>query len=158
MLVDEDATAARRSGPALKADTTAAQKKGLATICANGLATRLCRPYKAELQGLAGTSPLKSSPDPFAGVKAASTPGPLGNFTCSWWRKADAAHRLGIVQRIRSFATGKVDGTKALGYGPGMSDAQAGTLFEDRCSTFQAGPFALYKIYGAAAPFAAMTQ
>jgi hypothetical protein len=31
-------------------------------------------------------------------------------------------------------------------------------LFDDRCSTFEAGPFALYKIYGAAAPFAALTN
>ena len=64
-----------------------------------------------------------------------------------------------MVQRIRSFATGKVDnGTKALGYGAGMSDARAAKLFEDRCSTFHAGPFALYKLYGAAAPFAALTN
>jgi hypothetical protein len=63
-----------------------------------------------------------------------------------------------MVQRIQRFATGKVDGTKALGYGAALSDAQAGTLFENRCSTFQAGPFALYKLYGAAAPFASMTR
>ena len=64
-----------------------------------------------------------------------------------------------MVQRIQRFATGKViDGTKALGFGAAMSDAQAATLFENRCSTFQAGPFALYKLYGAAAPFAAMTK
>jgi hypothetical protein len=146
-------------GAALKVDTTA-QKKGLAAICANGLATRLCKPYKADLQGVdtKATDSLKSAPDPFAGTKAASSDGPLGTFTCSWWRRADAAHRLGVVQRIRRFATGKIDGAKALGYGAGLSDAQAATLFENRCSTFQAGPFALYKLYGAAAPFAAMTQ
>jgi hypothetical protein len=142
---------------ALKVDTTA-QKKGLAAICANGLATRLCAPYKAGLQALAGTSSLKSAPDPFAGVKASSSEGPLGSFTCSWWRRADAAHRLGIVQRIQRFATGRIDGTKALGFGASMSDAQTAGLFESRCSTFQTGPFALYKLYGAAAPFAAMTK
>ena len=38
-------------------------------------------------------------------AKAASSEGPLGNFTCSWWRRADAEHRLGMVQRIRDFAT-----------------------------------------------------
>ncbi|MGA9103058.1 right-handed parallel beta-helix repeat-containing protein [Aeromicrobium sp.] len=144
-------------GAALKADTTA-QKRGLATICANGLASRLCTPYKAELEGVSGASSLKTAPDPFKGVKAASSEGPLGSFTCSWWRRADASHRLGMVQRIQRFATGKVDGTKALGYGAALSDAQAGTLFENRCSTFQAGPFALYKLYGAAAPFASMTR
>ena len=63
------------------------------------------------------------------------------------------------MQRIQAFATGKVDdGTKALGYGPALSEAQAGTLFENRCSTFHAGPYALYKLYGAAAPFASMTK
>ena len=144
---------------ALKVDTTA-QKKGLASICANGLATRLCSAFKPQLKGVSGTSSLTSGRDPFAGVKAASTgDDPLGNYTCSWWRRADASHRLGIVQRIQAFATGKVDdGTKALGYGPALSEAQAGTLFENRCSTFHAGPFALYKLYGAAAPFASMTK
>ena len=146
-------------GSAALAMDTAAQQQGMAAICANGLATRLCAPYKEKLPDAGTVSSLKTGPDPFANVKAAPTEGPLGTFTCSWWRKADASHRLGVVQRIRNFATGKVDnGTKALGYGPGLTDAQAGKVFEDRCSTFQAGPFALYKIYGAAAPFAALTK
>jgi hypothetical protein len=42
------------------------------------------------------------------------------------------------------------------GYGAGMSDGRAAMLFDDRCSFFGAGPFALYKIYGAAAPFSAL--
>jgi hypothetical protein len=129
----------------------------MAAICANGLATRLCAPFKAKLEGVDGKA-TSSPKDPFDGVKPASTEGPLGSFTCSWWRKADAEHRLGMVQRIRQFSTGRVDGTKAVGYGAGMSDAQAGTLFEDRCSTFQAGSYALYKLYGAAAPFAARAK
>lgn len=142
---------------ALKADTTA-QQQGLAAICANGLASRLCAPYKGDLQKVDGVRALKATPDPYVHTKAVSSPGPLSTFTCSWWRKANAPHRLGMVQRIRAFETGKVDGTKALGYGPGLSNGQAANLFEDRCNTFQAGPFALYKIYGAAAPFATMTK
>jgi hypothetical protein len=142
---------------ALKTDATA-QKQGLAAICANGLATRLCAPFKKDLPTVTGTPSPTAGPDPFAHTKAASTEGPLGNFTCSWWRKADSAHRLGMVQRIRAFATGKVDGTKTLGYGAGLSDAQTARVFEDKCSMFQAGPFALYKIYGAAAPFATMAK
>jgi hypothetical protein len=63
-----------------------------------------------------------------------------------------------MVQRISHFATGKIDGTGSYGYGAGLSDARAAALFDDRCSTFQAGPFALYKIYGAAAPFAALSR
>ncbi|MGH3456889.1 right-handed parallel beta-helix repeat-containing protein [Aeromicrobium sp.] len=146
--------------PALTADTTA-QKDVLAAICSVGLATRLCSPYQAPLKGVDGrsTASLEAVPDPFGDTKAASTKGPLGSFTCSWWRRSDAEHRLGMVQRIRNFATGKVDnGTKAVGYGARMSDARASKLFEDRCSTFQTGPFALYKLYGAAAPFAASSR
>ena len=63
-----------------------------------------------------------------------------------------------MVQRIRHFATLPVAGSTPYGYGAGMSDSRAALLFEDRCSTFQAGPFALYKIYGAAAPFAALAN
>jgi hypothetical protein len=118
----------------------------------------LCAPYKAELDGV-DSSTLTTGDDPFTGVTAASSEGPLGSFTCSWWRRADAAHRLGIVQRIQRFSAGKVDdGATVLGFGPALSDAQAATLFENRCSTFHAGPFALYKLYGAAAPFAALTK
>jgi len=148
------------SSAALTMDTTG-QKKGLAAICANGLASRLCSPYKAELKGVdsSAAANLENTPDPFKGVKAVSSEEPLSTFTCSWWRKADAAHRLGVVERIRDFATGKVDnGQKALGYGAGMSNARAAKLFEDRCTTFHAGPFALYKLYGAAAPFASLTK
>ena len=153
-------TPAQPGGTAALTADTAAQKDGLAAICANGLATRLCAPFRTKLQGFGSKSAVAAEkvPDPFKGVKPASTEGPLGSFTCSWWRKADAEHRMGMVQRIRAFATGRADGTKALGYGAGMSDARAAKLFEDRCSTFHAGPFALYKIYGAAAPFAALAE
>ena len=146
------------SAEAMKADTES-QQEGLAAICANGLATRLCTPFRGKLAGVGSTASGEAESNPLAGVKPAASEGPLGSFTCSWWRGADKAHRLGMVQRIREFATGKVDnGAKVVGYGAGMSDARAAQLFEDRCSTFQAGPYALYKLYGAAAPFAAQTK
>ncbi len=127
-----------------------------AGICAQGLAAKTCSPLLSAL-----TLPTKAVLDlllaPAAPkVAAQDSPGPLSDFTCSWWRKADDAHRLGMVQRIARMATGRVDGTKAVGFGAAMSDGRAIQLFEDRCSMFQAGPFALYKIYGAAAPFAAL--
>ena len=153
-------TPPRPGSAALKTDT-AAQQDGLAAICASGLATRLCAPFQAKLAGFDSKSATSAekAPNPLAGVDPAPTEGPLGSFTCSWWRKADKEHRLGMVQRIREFATGKADnGTKAIGYGAGMSDGRAANLFEDRCSTFQTGPYALYKLYGAAAPFAALTN
>jgi hypothetical protein len=87
-----------------------------------------------------------------------ATHGRLSSYTCSWWRKADDRHRLSLVRRIRHFATLPVDGMTPYGFGAGMPDARATHLFDDRCSMAQAGPFALYKIYGAAAPFSALTH
>ncbi|HUQ00692.1 MAG TPA: right-handed parallel beta-helix repeat-containing protein [Aeromicrobium sp.] len=144
--------AAERSATSTSGDA-AGQTQEFADICAQGLSPRLCKPYADKVKASAA-APEPKAPD----VDPEFTAGPLSSFTCSWWRKADDAHRLGMVQRISRFATGRVDGSKALGFGAGMSDGRAMQLFEDRCSTFQAGPFALYKIYGAAAPFAALTD
>ena len=147
---------------ALQTDT-AAQKATLAAVCAEGLSDQLCKPYKNKLRSAIDKmrAALKKAvpEDPTAGVTAAKTADePLGTFTCSWWRKADEEQRLGIVHRIGDFSTGRVDGVKAEGFGPGMSDAQATKLFDDRCSTAHAGAYALYKLYGAAAPFAAQMK
>jgi hypothetical protein len=144
------------SSTTAKQSDTEAQQRSMAAICAAGFAKRLCAPFKGKLPEVAASS--SKTPDPFAGTKAVSSEGSLSSFTCSWWRKADKGHRLGVVQRIKNFASGKVVGTKALGYGAAMSDANAARLFEDRCSTFQAGPYALYKLYGAAAAFSAQTK
>ena len=62
-----------------------------------------------------------------------------------------------MVQRLRNFAGGRVDGTKAVGYGATMSDARAIQFFEDRCSTFESGTYALYKLYGSASAFSAVS-
>ena len=59
---------------------------------------------------------------------AETTTEPLSDFTCSWWRKADDSERLSMVQRITHFATGRVDGTKAVGLfnlGPAEMTVQA---------------------------------
>ena len=140
-----------------------------AAICAAGLSPRLCGAYQARLpmatvfSWLSGTGTgtgagrSKMTP-PQPVVAPATDTRPLGTVTCSWWRKADAAHRLGMVQRIRHYATQPVSGSAPNTYGAGMSDTRASRLFEARCSTFEAGPFALYKIYGAAAPFSAVTR
>ena len=74
---------------------------------------------------------------------------------------AYAAHRLGMIQRIRHNATLPINGSpgdSAYGFGAGMPDSRAQQLFDDRCSTFQTGAYALYKLYGAAAPFSALAQ
>jgi hypothetical protein len=126
-----------------------------------GLAPRLCAAFTTLLT-LAQPSAAAATSEPEATTLTGVTPlpsaGPLSLFTCSWWRQADAAHRLGMVQRIRHFATMPVDGTTPYGYGAGLSDDRATKLFNGRCSTAYAGHFALYKLYGAAAPFSALVQ
>jgi hypothetical protein len=62
-----------------------------------------------------------------------------------------------MTQRIRHFAGGRVDGSKATGYGAVMSDARAMQFLDDRCGTFEAGTYALYKLYGAAAAFSGVS-
>ena len=56
----------------------------------------------------------------------------------------------GTTPRSRSTAR------RRYGYGAGMPDDRATKLFKSRCSTAYAGPFALYKLYGAAAAFSAV--
>ena len=144
---------------------TSGQRYELASICQSGLSPRLCKPYEQPLSvfDLAKALVVQSLVDksPVALAKPAFTPGRLSSFTCDWWRSADNDHRLGMVQRIRNLAAGRINGGPGdgttYGYGAGMSDGRAALLFDDRCSYFQAGPFALYKIYGAAAPFSALT-
>jgi hypothetical protein len=151
------------SGPAFPragtSTTESRQAAEFASICAEGLAPRLCEAFPSlatlllpfvapDRPETVGTTAPKVTPRPSVGA--------LSSFTCSWWRKADAAHRLGMVQRIRHFATMPIDGPTPYGYGAGMSDSRATQLFNNRCSVAQAGPFALYKLYGAAAPFSAL--
>ena len=146
------------SGLPLSNVDTNLQAAEFAAICAQGLSPRLCQPFRGwfmdRFASIFAAPDLATMPD----VAPAGTRGRLSSFTCSWWRGADEAHRVGMVQRIRNLATGRVDGTTAVGYGAGMSDARAYELFEDRCSVFHTGPFALYKLYGAAAPFSALTR
>jgi hypothetical protein len=128
-----------------------------ASICAQGLAARTCTPLLSAL-----TLPSKQilamlKPPAVPKTATASTEDPLGTYTCSWWRKADDEEQLGMVQRIRAFAGGRVDGTKAKGYGSTMADGRAMQLLDDRCNTFEAGPYALYKLYGAAAAFSGLS-
>jgi hypothetical protein len=139
---------------------TQAQEQELGSICGSGLAPRLCTPFTSALDSLLGglQNLVTQVPNPLAGVAPAYTQGRLSTFTCDWWRTADKAHRLGMVQRVRHYATLPVNGAPGdgtLGYGAGMTDARAAALFDDRCSFFGAGAFALYKIYGAAAAFSA---
>jgi hypothetical protein len=141
-----------------------AQEAEFNSICDTGLSPRLCAPYGSVLDRLTGlvASTAETYTSPLATATPAYTPGRLSSFTCSWWRQADDDHKLGMVQRIQRLASGPVNGSpgdfSTYGYGAGLSEGRAAMVFDDRCSTFEAGPFALYKIYGAAAPFAALTR
>lgn len=138
-----------------------ARRKQFAALCGMGRSPRLCAAYDDRLPAV----PLQMrTAEPLNRALYSHprfTPGRLSSFTCSWWRSADDGARLGMVRRIRHFASGPVNGGRGsatYGYGAALTDNQAAWLFDDRCSTFQAGPFALYKLYGAAAPFAAAFQ
>ncbi|HJR89220.1 MAG TPA: right-handed parallel beta-helix repeat-containing protein, partial [Aeromicrobium sp.] len=129
-----------------------------ASICAQGLISRTCSPLLSALKLPSDETLAMLKPPPAPSTAKASTEGPLGTYTCSWWRSADDEEQLGMVQRIRDFAGGRADGTKAVGYGATMSDARAIQFLDDRCSTFESGSYALYKLYGAAAAFSARTK
>lgn len=135
-----------------------------ASVCAAGLSPRLCAAYDGLLPSVAaGPQWFYQAVEwllPKTTASSTTSTRPLGTYTCSWWRRADESKRLGMVQRIRSYGTQPINGdaTNVYGNGAGLSDTRAMSLLESRCSTFQAGPFALYKIYGAAAPFSALVD
>ncbi|RNL78899.1 right-handed parallel beta-helix repeat-containing protein [Nocardioides marmorisolisilvae] len=140
--------------------STYAQKQAFAELCASAeTLSRTCAPFATILNNL-GWVAATLQPQPADTTTAAvTTRKPLGLYTCEWWRKADDSAKAGMVQRIRNFAGGSVTGSgsngvdKIIGYGNVLTNANATKLFNERCSTSYAGPFALYKLYGAAAAY-----
>ena len=152
------------STPGLPLVRSQGQQVQLASICDLGLSPRLCASY-GNLITAAASSILNAAEDafsPLAGATPKYTEGRLSSFTCSWWRGADDDEKLGMIHRIRDMATAPINGRpgdgSTYGYGAGLSDGRAALVLDNRCSSFQAGPYALYKLYGAAAPFAALTS
>ncbi|HEX7716443.1 MAG TPA: right-handed parallel beta-helix repeat-containing protein [Marmoricola sp.] len=135
----------------------AVQKQLFKEYCDANTGSRTCAPYLLDILNLSFIdkllAPLKALL-PSVTPAASSDTKPLSLYTCSWWRQANDEQKLGLVQRLRHFAGGAVEGDKLVGYGNVMSNAAATQMFDDRCSTGYAGAFALYKIYGAAAAFA----
>jgi hypothetical protein len=135
----------------------AVQKQLFKEYCDANTGSRTCAPYLLDIVNLSFIdkllAPLKALV-PSVTPAASSDTKPLSLYTCSWWRQANDEQKLGLVQRLRHFAGGAVEGDKLVGYGNVMSNAAATQMFDDRCSTGYAGAFALYKIYGAAAAFA----
>ncbi|MBO9524293.1 MAG: right-handed parallel beta-helix repeat-containing protein [Nocardioidaceae bacterium] len=132
------------------------QKQVFSEYCSMTVGSRTCQPYDGSL----GTATLlRTLLRPLVWknvdtVQPAESAERLGAYTCSWWRQADDGHKLGMVQRIRHFVGGKVQGDETVGYGTVLRDGAAVRMLDNRCSTGYAGGFALYKLYGAAAAFA----
>lgn len=132
-----------------------AQQAKFAEICRTAKSSRTCAPYDGTLGALTWLTTVVESLSPKPVVTAApKTDKPLSLYTCSWWRQADAEDRTEMVQRIRHFVGGAVEGDTRVGFGNVLDDDRAHQMFDDRCSTGYAGAFALYKLYGAAAAFA----
>ncbi len=143
-----------------------AQGALFASICASGLAPRLCGNVFTALTPLTQLSSLLSLDKP-----KATADHELACDSASCGDQQDSAELLhlqlvaqrqrrsqvGMVQRIQSYATGAISGSTPYGFGAGMSDSRAVELFDSRCSTSHTGSYALYKLYGAAAPFLAQT-
>ena len=131
------------------------QKQVFKEYCDANPGARTCSAYLLDIVNLSFIdkllAPLKTAP---AVVPTTSTQ-PLSLYTCSWWRQANESEQVGLVQRLRHFVGGAVEGDNLVGYGNVLPNGGAMQLFDDRCSTGYAGAFALYKIYGAAAAFAA---
>lgn len=154
--ITPDRPARRTTATAAASASTA--RTSLGSYCAVGLSPRLCAVYGGVVAPVTQQlSWLQDRQLPAVPLSADDAVTPLSAFTCSWWRRADQPERVSLVQRIRAMATAKVQGNRPYGYGAGLSDTRAIKLFESRCSTFEAGPFALYKLYGAAAPFASFS-
>jgi hypothetical protein len=126
--------------------------------CDENPTARTCSSYLMDIVNLSFIdqllAPLKTVL-PSVTPAASTNTKPLSTYTCSWWRQADDSEKVGIVQRMRNFAGGKIEGDSLVGYGNVMTDPAAIQMFDERCSTGYAGAFALYKIYGAASAFAA---
>ena len=138
------------------------QKQVFKEYCDTNAESRTCAPYLLDILNLSLIeqilAPLRPAPDVTAAVTQPENAKPLSLYTCSWWRQADDSEQLGLVQRLRNFAGGSVDGDQRVGYGNVLTDGTAMQLFDDRCSTGYAGAFALYKLYGAAAAFSAANR
>jgi hypothetical protein len=98
----------------------------------------------------------RASAAPLALPRFALSPPPqlLGLYKCADWRRATSAGRLVLVQRLRAWTGGPVEGDRLVGYGTVLPDGQAAAMFDERCRPGWARGLSLYKQYGFAAGFA----
>jgi hypothetical protein len=79
---------------------------------------------------------------------------PLGQATCTDWRRTPADARPAFVQRLRDFLGGVVnDGEQNIGNGAVLTYLETVNLYEGWCSRHYARGFLLYKLYSFAAAF-----
>lgn len=138
------------------------QQQVFREYCTDNSSARTCSPYLLDILDLSLIesilAPLRPAPEVTPVATAPANAKPLSLYTCSWWRQSDEAEQLGLVQRLRNWVGGSVDGDDRVGYGNVLPDGGAMQLLDNRCSTGYAGAFALYKLYGSAAAFAAANR
>jgi hypothetical protein len=89
-------------------------------------------------------------------VRAAKrNPVPIGQLTCTDWKRADYDTQWWMTRRVRGFAGGVVvDGEKVVGSGAVLNDDDARSMYDDWCGRSYARDFLLLKLYTHAAAFA----
>jgi hypothetical protein len=147
-------SSARVASSGSSVDPTA-QRQVFSEICAAAPASRTCAPFAGQLDTSDWIAAALQTLMPQPVAPAPTSTRRLSLYTCSWWLKADAAHRAELVQRLQHFVGGRVEGDKLVGYGAVLPNDRATKMFDGRCTSGYASSFALYKIYGAAAAFAA---
>lgn len=79
---------------------------------------------------------------------------PLGQATCTDWRRTPAEARPAFVEKLRTFLGGVVnDGQQDIGTGAVLTYGETERLYDGWCSRHYARGFLLYKLYSFAAAF-----
>jgi hypothetical protein len=138
------AGAARAGASALRAR----QRRAYVDQCRQAAWTPACAPVVADRARAA------AAPAALPRFALAPPPQRLGLYRCVDWRRATPAARLLLVQRLRGWTGGPIEGDRLVGYGTVLPDAQATAMFDERCRPSWASSLALYKQYGYAAGFA----
>jgi len=81
---------------------------------------------------------------------------PINLADCTNWNDASVEERLGTVAQIEEFTGGPIAGTE--GSGRILEEQEAYDMFERACEPDYARAFKLYKLYGRAAAFQALSE
>lgn len=103
----------------------------------------------AAVLGACGGSDDAGQPPP--GIGGARIGVPLAVASCRDWKNASAKERLGTLEVLRKFASGRSGSPR--GYGRALDDDRAYKLLEASCKPDYAADFRLYKLYTRASAF-----